>query len=202
MNGFFNKLFGTPQKEEVDERLSYTFDLDAWLSGNRILEGLYNKYPDVIRKVNKRLIEETIKNNGCFELNPYGEADEFGTFLPLSVDDEKVICREYYDNISPELMTKKTFKLEKIELDRFIPVVTGGDYLRNLEEIKDAIEKHATITTISYLDEEGRLHDDGACLIIPLRVDDSYLYCKRKRSSKEQKIKLKWIKYIQYDVSE
>lgn len=196
--GFFDKLFGSPQKEEVDNRLSYTFDLDAWLYGNRILEGLYNKHPNVIRKVNKRLIEETIKNHGCFELNPYGESDEFGTFLPLSVDDEKVVCREY-----SEMMTKKKiFKLEKVELNRFIPVVTEGDYLRNLREVEDAVQKNAVINTISYLDEEGRSHDDGACAIMPLRTDELYLYCKKKRSSKEQKIKLKWIKYIQYDISE
>lgn len=218
--GFFKKLLkqsvksalkDTPQKsarqeptyEEKD--FAFSVDFDDWLNGKDLFDtNLYRKHPEVKQRAHKALIEKTIEAYGAFDMNYGRDFENSGTFIPLKVDEEKVVCRESTDTYDGDAETppQKTFKLEKIELNKFIPVVSEEIQLENIKIIEEAIQKKGFFTMFGYTDEKGIYRDDLFDESIPVKFDEEFLYVKKPGGKKEYKIRLKWIEELDFDIEE
>ncbi len=194
------------EEREEEERSLYTVDINAWLQGKDLFyTNLFTKNDEVKRQAHKILIEETIEAYGAFSMRFGRDYEEDGEFFPLTVNDEKVVCRELWSSYPGDAETppRRTFKLEKIELENFIPVVEEEIYTRNISTIREVIEKKGYLTTLDYTDDRGIYRESVLEEQIPLRLDDEYFYFKKPgKGQKEQRVRLKWIEEVDYDTEE
>ncbi len=224
--GFFKKLFkpksaksiakqavkialkpSKPKKPKVPppptkDELSFTVNFTDWLNGKSLIgTGLHRKHPEVRAKSYKALIEKTIENHGAFSMSYGQDFIDHGEFFPLSIDDESVSCRELPDSYCGESNNapKRKFKFKKIELEEFVTIVDKKTLTENKRIISESLVKKGELALTSYIDEKGIEHFYDWKEIIPIRIDDEFLYYKdTPRSKKEKQIRLCWLQDIEF----
>ena len=169
---------------------------ENWLHGAQLeitgylVEEVPHAFP---RDIKKKLIEEAMREHGAVEMHYGPHLEGFGAFLPLEVTDDEVVCRMLEPYATHP---KKKYKLEKILLSRYLPIVQGNFVNENYRAIADTLGKEAFLNKLDYLDDDGVYRSVEFKKILPLRMDEKFFYF--KLGSKEHRIRLKWLHEISF----
>ena len=166
------------------------------------MTGLHKKHPEVIKRSQKALIEESLKEHGAVTLE-YGREEELGDFFLIATNENSFKCRELPDSYCGEAADPplKTFKYDKVQLQKFISGV-DNEYQESVRKnLAEAEGKTIDSLSIDYIDEKTGKAAESLALSPNLRVDGEFLYFKEKPNSKKEKqVRLKWIEDIDIEL--
>ena len=170
-----------------------SINLERWFKGEEFLEDqIFNLGEENKVGIRKMVIEETIKEYGgiCIDCDDGSQFEG----IPLEVSDESVRFQEDTDGYG------KTYKkkLRKITLLYYVPVVDEKTVKLNLDIIKNAMKNNENLSSIEYIDENGKYKEFYEITPTGLTENNEFLSFKNVgKKPKEYKACVKWLMGIE-----